>query len=281
MGGGPRSNENPPHDVHVDAFRLARAPVTRAEYQLFLDATDHGPPEFWHEPGFGQPRMPAVGPSWDDATAYCHWLAEQLGSGSVIRLPTEAEWERAARGGRRVEYPWGDEPPQDRLPDYGRRWLDGPEPVDAYPSLHPWGFLGLCENVHEWCLDWYQSDFYERSPKDNPVCSEEGRRRASRGGSWRHEIKACRCVHRSSIPPSFRYSDYGFRVASDAATEDALTPPPLGERAGVSGTPPDDRRDGGAPTNAEEPPHPSPLPRYRGEGTSDRGASGGSSGDAR
>ena len=226
LGGGPRANENPPHEVRVDDFRLARTQVTRDEYQLFLDATGHGAPDFWKEPHFGHPRMPAVGPSWDDAVAYCRWLTEILGSEPKIRLPTEAEWERAARGGRQVEYPWGDEPPQTRLPDYDRRWLHGPEPVDAYPSLHPWGLLGLCENVHEWCADWYQADFYERSPTANPECHEEGRRRASRGGSWRHEVKACRCAHRSSIPPSYRYSDYGFRLATSAvvaAAEDGPT----------------------------------------------------------
>lgn len=215
MGGGPRANENPPHDVRINGFRLARAQVTRAEYQLFLSATSHEAPEFWHEPAFAHPRMPAVGPSWDDATAYSAWLTAQLDV--VVRLPTEAEWERAARGGRRVEYPWGNEPPEERLADYSRRWEGGPEPVDAYPSVHPWGFLGLCVNVHEWCADWYKADFYDRSPAENPICLEPGRRRSSRGGSWRHEVKACRCAHRSSIPPTSRYSDYGFRVAADAA----------------------------------------------------------------
>lgn len=230
MGGGPRSNENPAHDVWVDGFRLARTQVTRGEYQGFLDATGHGAPEFWCDPEFEGDRMPAVGPSWCDATAYCDWLTEALDADPAIRLPTEAEWERVARGGRDVDYPWGDEPPQERLPDYENRWLDGPEPVDAYPSLHPWGFLGLCENVHEWCADWYQADFYERSPERNPVCTEEARRRASRGGSWRHAVKACRCTHRSSIPPSFRYSDYGFRVAADLPALAPSLPGRRGER---------------------------------------------------
>lgn len=214
MGGGPRANENPPHDVRLDAFRMARTQVTRAEYQLFLDATTRSAPEFWNQPEFSHPRVPAVGPSWDDAMAYCDWLTKRLGGRLVIRLPTEAEWERAARGGRDVDYPWGDEPPEERIPDYAQRWVSGPEPVDAYPSSHPWGFLGLCENVHEWCADWYQADFYQHSPTTNPICTQAGRRRSSRGGSWRHTVKACRCAHRSSIPPSFRYSDYGFRVAT-------------------------------------------------------------------
>ena len=109
--------------------------------------------------------MPAVGPSWEDAAAFCAWTGER--EGFAVRLPTEAEWECAARAGRDVLYPWGDEPPES-LPDYAARWLGGPEPVDAYPSLHPLGFLGLGENVHEWCADWYDPRYYEVSPARRP-----------------------------------------------------------------------------------------------------------------
>ena len=211
MGGGPKTNENPRHRVTVSPFRLARTPVTRREYQVFLDATGHSPPDFWNESVFEGPRLPAVGPSWDDACHYCQWLNEL--TGEQARLPTEAEWERAAKGTREVLYPWGDEPPES-LPDYARRWLDGPEPVDAYPSQHPWGFLGLGENVHEWCSDWYDVGYYAVSPEDDPQGPPSGRRRASRGGAWRHAIKVSRCAARSSIPPTMRYSDYGFRLAA-------------------------------------------------------------------
>jgi len=211
MGGGPKSNENPRHRVWVSPFRLARTPVTRRSYQSFLDATGRTPPPFWDEPAFAHPRMPAVGPSWEDAAAYCSWLGGELGE--EFRLPTEAEWERAAKADRDVLYPWGDGDPES-LPDYPSRWLDGPEPVDAYPSLHPWGFLGLGENVHEWCADWYDADYYHRSPERDPRGPETGKRRASRGGAWRHAVKVSRCAARSSIPPHMRYSDYGFRLAT-------------------------------------------------------------------
>ena len=212
MGGGPRDNENPRHEVRVSSFRLARTQVTREEYQTFLDETGHPAPPFWDEPSFSHPRMPAVGPSWEDAAAFCVWASDKLGH--AVRLPTEAEWEHAARAGRDVTYPWGDDPPE-ALPDYHRRWLDGPEPVDAYPSLHPLGFLGLGENVHEWCADWYDPRYYELSPVDDPRGPATGTRRSSRGGSWRHSIKVSRCAARSAIPPGFRYSDYGFRLAAD------------------------------------------------------------------
>ncbi len=212
MGGGPKTNENPPHEVTVSAFRLARAPVTRGEYQGFLEAQSHSAPPFWDGPEFAGSTKPAVGPSWDDAVAYCRWLSGQLAE--TVRLPTEAEWELAARAGRDVLYSWGDDPPES-LPDYAVRWQDGPEVVDAYPSRHPWGFLGLGENVHEWCADWYDADYYSRSPDTDPQGPETGRRRASRGGAWRHAVKVSRCAARSSIPPHMRYSDYGFRLAAD------------------------------------------------------------------
>ena len=213
MGGGPRAEENPRHEVLLSPFRLARAPVVRADYQLFLDATARAAPPFWGEPAFAHPRMPAVGPSWDDAVAFCAWAGKRWGE--PVRLPTEAEWEHAAKAGREALYPWGDTPPE-ALPDYSRRWLEGSEPVDAYPSLHPLGFLGLGENVHEWCADWYDAGYYAVSPLQDPPGPASGRRRASRGGAWRHAVKVSRCAARSSIPPAARYSDYGFRLAASA-----------------------------------------------------------------
>lgn len=215
MGGGPRAEENPRHEVSVRAFRLARTPVTRLQYQQFLTDSGHEASEFWHREEFGKPDMPAVGVSWNDATAYCAWNAEV--KKVAVRLPTEAEWEYAAKAGRDVVYPWGNDPPES-LPDYKERWLDGPEVVDAYPSLHPWNFLGLGENVHEWCADWYDAGYYEESPADNPLGPESGKRRSSRGGAWRHQVKVSRCSARSSIPPDRRYSDYGFRLAADSGS---------------------------------------------------------------
>jgi sulfatase modifying factor 1 len=213
MGGGPRLEENPRHRVRIASFRLAQTQVTRAAYQSFLSATDHEPPDSWTDPAFAHPQMPAVAVSWFDAVAYCAWISEL--HGDTVRLPTEAEWEWAARAERNVLYPWGDEDPQ-TLPDYEARWTEGPEPVDAYPSRHPLGFLGLGENVHEWCSDWYDRAYYEVSPIVDPCGPEEGRRRSSRGGAWRHAVKVSRCSARSSIPPHMRYTDYGFRLAAAA-----------------------------------------------------------------
>jgi formylglycine-generating enzyme required for sulfatase activity len=211
MGGGSRAEENPRHRVCVPPYRLARTQVTRELYQRFLDVSGTAPPSFWDEPAFAHPRMPAVGPSHDDAQLFCLWASQE--SGLLIRLPSEAEWEAAARAGREATWPWGEDPPES-LPDYDLRWLAGPEVVDAYPSLHPLGFHGLGENVHEWCSDWYDARYYDVSPVNDPRGPAAGTRRASRGGAWRHRIKVSRCAARSSIPPHFQYADYGFRVAT-------------------------------------------------------------------
>jgi formylglycine-generating enzyme len=150
--------------------------------------------------------------SWFDAVTYCTWLAEVWGQN--FRLPTEAEWERAARGGLEQKlYPWGDQPIFERA-NYAGRWREAPEAVGT--SLpNGYGLYDMCENVHEWCADWYAAGYYGVAPRDNPRGPETGTRRASRGGAWRHQLKIARCAARSSIPPEFRYADYGFRVAVD------------------------------------------------------------------
>ncbi|HXY50594.1 MAG TPA: SUMF1/EgtB/PvdO family nonheme iron enzyme [Terriglobales bacterium] len=205
-----QDNERPIHRVWVDGFQLAACQITNAEYVRFLRATRALPPPFWHDPHFSRPQQPVVGVSWLDAARYCAWLTEA--TGEPYRLPTEAEWERAARGG--VEgalFPWGDAPLQS-LPNYAHLWRDGPEPVGG-SAPNAFGLFDMCANVHEWCHDWYDPAYYAASPDRNPRGPETGRRRASRGGSWRHHFKISRCAARSSIPPEFHYADYGFRVA--------------------------------------------------------------------
>ncbi|MEZ5319531.1 MAG: SUMF1/EgtB/PvdO family nonheme iron enzyme [Vicinamibacterales bacterium] len=204
-------DERPVHAVEVDAFELAVHPVTCGEYAAFLAATGHEAPREWAERSAAA-DLPVVGVSWLDACAYCAWLTA---SGMPARLPTEAEWERAARGGvdgRR--YPWGDEIPS-WIPRGGRGPVDGPWPV-TIGEPNPYGLYGIAANVHEWCADWYDAGYYAASPPRNPSGPGTGARRASRGGSWRHAITISRTAARSRIDPSFRYTDYGFRVARPA-----------------------------------------------------------------
>ena len=208
-----QDNERPVHRVWVDAFRLAQYQVTHEDYVRFLDGTRSTPPPLWNDPNFNQPDQPVVAVSWFEAVGYCEWISEI--SGRKYRLPSEAEWERAARGGMEQQlFPWGAAPPES-LPNYDRRWKTGPEPVGRYQP-NAFGLFDICENVHEWCSDWYQASYYSVSPERNPRGPEAGERRASRGGSWRHHIKVTRCAARSSIPPAFQYADYGFRLACDA-----------------------------------------------------------------
>lgn len=206
-----QDNELPVHQVWIDAFFLAAYQVTNREYQRFIRSTGHPAPPFWTDSNFHRPDQPVVGVSWYDAIAYCDWLSAE--TQRAYRLPTEAEWERGARAGLEGKlFPWGDDPPQSR-PDYASRWKAGPEPVgSALPNAY--GLFDMCENVHEWCSDWYQADYYLSSPDRNPLGPPTGTRRASRGGSWRHHIKISRCAARSSIPPEFKYADYGFRVST-------------------------------------------------------------------
>ncbi len=203
-----QDDERPVHEVAVDAFDLSVYPVTRAEYARFLAATGHEPPRDWTTPALAGDDHPVVGVNWYDATAFCAWRTRE---GEPLRLPTEAQWERAARGGLdERRYPWGDEVPA-WIPDGGRGPLAGPWPV-TLGEPNGFGLFGIAGNVHEWCADWYDAGYYARSPGSNPAGPADGHRRASRGGSWRHAITVSRSATRSRLDPTFRYTDYGFRV---------------------------------------------------------------------
>jgi formylglycine-generating enzyme len=215
-----RDEEKPVHRVWVDAFEMAVHQVRNRDYACFLESSGRAAPPQWTDPNLNHPDQPVVSVSWFDAVAYCDWLSGVCGHS--YRLPTEAEWELGAHGGREGSlWVWGDllgdATPQSR-PEYLRRWggvVSGPKPVGE-EAPNPFGIFDLGENVHEWCADWYGKDYYAISPERNPGGPTAGDRRASRGGSWRHHIKVSRCAARSSIPPAFQYADYGFRVVCGA-----------------------------------------------------------------
>jgi len=207
---GHYSWESPRHRVFVTSFRMAETTVTRGEYQNFLTATGHAAPRDWSNPEFADAHQPAVGMSWFDAVAYCHWISQRLGE--IRRLPTEAEWEKACRGGADDnDYAWGNDVP-DSLSYFQGRWT-GPRRVGEWRA-NPYGLFNMGDNVHEWCSDWFSPDYYLQSPEFDPRGPDSGTRRVSRGGSWRHVVKASRAAHRSSLPPEFRYTDYGFRTVA-------------------------------------------------------------------
>jgi formylglycine-generating enzyme required for sulfatase activity len=194
-----RPDERPVREVEVGAFSLGRTPVTRAQYAAFLSTSAAEAPPWWLHPDFAHPDQPVVGVTWFEAASYASWLSVTVGG--VWRLPTEAEWERAARGGLdQAPTAWGDALPAGEIPQGPVRgpWVAGRGRPNAY---------GLCDMgtiVHEWCADWYGPE--AAAPGDPPA------RRARGGGSWRHQVRWSPPAARSSLPPDLRYADYGFRV---------------------------------------------------------------------
>ena len=145
-----QDDERPVHEVEVDAFECAVYPVTQHQYAMFLAATGHATPREWPD-AITAADLPVTGVSWLDAHAYCQWRAA---GGDLVRLPTEAEWERAARGGLPgAAYPWGETIPG-WVPDGGRGPQPGPWPV-TLGEPNDFGVYGIGANIHEWCADWH------------------------------------------------------------------------------------------------------------------------------
>ena len=157
---------------------------------------------------------PIVGISWKGATAYCEWLSKRLNSSFF--LPTEAQWEKAARGTDGREYPWGKSSPTgDRANFYGN--TDGYKymaPVGSFPNgASPYGALDMAGNVWEWCRDRSHRNYYKNSPKNNPQGPESDVYRVMRGGGWFRGSSYCRCAYRGEGNPFDRDRDFGFRLA--------------------------------------------------------------------
>jgi formylglycine-generating enzyme required for sulfatase activity len=209
-----RPDERPAHRVRVRDLHHAITPVTNRQYRAFLTSTGREPPRFWSDTRFNASDQPAVGTTWFDAEAFCRWLSRE--SGDEWRLPTEAEREHAAIGE-------GTDCDPTRWPDAGRFAQDAPSAV-GLSRPNTYGLLDMTYNVHEWCSDWYDARYYERSPQDDPPGPASGVRRASRGGAWRHQIKVSRCTARSSLDPSFQYNDYGFRVVREPTWRGGMRP---------------------------------------------------------
>ena len=211
---GGRADERPAHRVELEPFRAAVRPVSNAEYAAFVEASGREAAPFVQDERFSQPLQPVAGVSWHDAVAYCAWLSAE--TGVSVRLPTEAEREFAALGGlEAADWTWGNEAPESiealrEIVRLERPHIPGPKCANGN------GLLCMVDNLHEWCSDWYDPAYYACSPEVSPRGAAAGRRRASRGGSWRHQVKFNRISARSSLDPSFRYNDYGFRAYADA-----------------------------------------------------------------
>ena len=213
--------------VMIDRFYLARFPVTNRQFQAFVDATGYRPDDaeayrFLHHfrNGSCPPELadhPVVFVSWTDARAYCRWAAR--------RLPSEAEWEKAARGPDGNKYPWGRDEPTPELANFGQARAKnypitpgegGTAPVDAFPrGASPYGIEGMAGNVFEWCEDVDDPGFYLHGPDRNPRNTIQPGTAPCviRGGSWRYDASSLRTYARASFAPTFRLDTVGFRVA--------------------------------------------------------------------
>lgn len=223
------TDERPVHRVSLDAFYIDMYEVTNAQYKKFVDATSAQSPIYWKYSNFNEPNQPVVGITWEEASAYAKWAGK--------RLPTEAEWEKAARGGLiGKKYVWGDNPtPPQGAGNFGdetaklvfKSWSiikgydDGfshPAPVGSF-TPNDYGLYDMMGNVWEWCLDYYDSSYYSSSPKSNPKGPSSGTDHVLRGGSWFADDDYLRVSNRFDYNPSYTVKSsctVGFRCAQDA-----------------------------------------------------------------
>ena len=203
---GEGDDEDPQHTVFLDAFYIDRYEVTNAQYKLFMDATGHSAPKYWDDPRFNAPDHPVVGVTWYDAQAYCQWAGK--------RLPTEAEWKKAARGGLvGKKFPWGDTISHNDANYDGTGERDKWEytsPVGSFPP-NGYGLYDMAGNVWEWCADWYGANYYSISPRSNPKGPDSGEHKVLRGGSWGHSGIYLRTAYRDSRNPVLDSNFVGFR----------------------------------------------------------------------
>jgi formylglycine-generating enzyme required for sulfatase activity len=207
--------------VHLPAFAIAKTPVTNEQYAAYLQDTGHDRPRRWRSDKGprGKESFPVVFVTWHDAVAYCRWLAEA--SQKPFRLPTEAEWEKAARGTNGRAYPWGNRWEEGRCNTVEAE-LNGITAVDAYPrGASPYGLLDMAGNVWEWTASLWGSDWY-RADYGYPYDASDGREdpkagddicRVLRGGSFAYAGAFARCAYRYKHFPQNSSDGIGFRVA--------------------------------------------------------------------
>jgi formylglycine-generating enzyme required for sulfatase activity len=209
-----KSDEQPRKKVYVGAFWMDGHTITNEQYGKFLRETGYKASEKWGSwSGGTSAQVPAVWVSWEDASAYARWVGASL--------PTEAQWEKAARGGQEgLQYPWGNEPsPADANGDwagkYGSRDSDDAKHTLPVGSLRPngYGLFDMVGNVWQWCRDWYSDEWYDDMPSRDPENTSKGRERVMRGGCWDSTAKNLRVAARHSHSPGFRMSSVGFRCA--------------------------------------------------------------------
>lgn len=203
------SNEQPLHPVFLDAYRIDRYEVTNARYLACVTAGGCSPPHanssstrplYYDNPTYAD--YPVIRVDWYQASQFCAWDGG--------RLPTEAQWEKAARGvdGAR-KFPWGDLPPNQSLLNYNNQIGDTTR-VGSYPDgASQYGTMDMAGNVTEWVHDWYNRDYYATSPASNPQGADTGTRRVLRGGAWAYQEMNIRLAFRDRVAPEEWDSTWG------------------------------------------------------------------------
>jgi formylglycine-generating enzyme len=217
-------NERPQHTVTLKEYYIDQYEVTAGRYQKFVESAHRNLPPTWDDDAAqALSDLPAIGMSWTDAAAYCKWAGR--------RLPTEAEWEKAARGPDGRRYPWGHMQPFVDIANYNRgMWVSeavtlvpvnsGTEGMSVRHGLKeggksPYGLFHMAGNAAEWVADWYDREFYQKSPDVNPTGPSSGDKRVIRGGSWADLPNALRVTSRVSAEPDYEDRTIGFRCAMD------------------------------------------------------------------
>ena len=204
-------DERPSHRVWLDAFSIDQHEVTTAQYAVFLAASKRAAPWQWDTVDLiRHGDRPVIGVDWRDAEAFCTWSGK--------RLPTEAEWEKAARGIDGRLYPWGNEAPTGALANFalGARFSYNQVllPVRSHEAgKSPYGLYHMAGNAYEWVQDWYGTNYYETSPDRNPSGPSQGQFKVLRGGSWSDLPKYLLTYGRFKLPPETKNSYTGFRCA--------------------------------------------------------------------
>ena len=213
------SDEQPQHKVILDEYLIGKYPVTNRQYQAFTQATGRKPPKHWENGKVpaGKEDHPAAYVNWQDASDFCEWAGKK--SGRQVRLPSEAEWEKAARAVAGRIYPWGEQAPDAQRCNFNHNVKDT-TPVGKYnpQGNSPYNCVDMAGNVWEWVVDWYAEDFYKNSPDNNPDGPSSGRYRVLKGGSWINSNGYLRSAFRYDLDPSYTSYVIGFRCACEPSS---------------------------------------------------------------